>query len=68
MHDYEQKYEADNPGQEMASDARFYKTYNDECEIVDMEKMEAWRDVLDVLLVFVRLNIIFLPHLQADER
>lgn len=26
----------------------------DECEIYDLERIESWRDVLDVLLVFVR--------------
>lgn len=58
MYNYEEKYEADDWGWEMRQESRFYRTFVDECDIYDIEKMEGWRDVLDVLLVFVRFIIL----------
>ena len=45
--------EKDAYGEEAFPDARIWKVYGDEAELFDLEKIEAWRDVLNVLLVFV---------------
>lgn len=58
MYDYEAKYDADEFGMEMGPNSRFYKTYVDESDVYDTDKMEGYRDVLDVLLVFVSLTFI----------
>lgn len=60
-YDYEEKYPADDWGAELSSEARFYKTYVDESEVYDLDRIEAWRDALDVLLVFVRSSLLVYP-------
>ena len=53
--DYEQKYEEDDYGDELGSNARFWRVLLDEGQAYDAEMIEGWRDTLDVLLVFVRI-------------
>ncbi|KAL1757541.1 hypothetical protein FB107DRAFT_209098 [Schizophyllum commune] len=50
--DYEQKYEEDDYGDELGSNARFWRVLLDEGQAYDAEMIEGWRDTLDVLLVF----------------
>ncbi|KAI5886990.1 uncharacterized protein SCHCODRAFT_02590471 [Schizophyllum commune H4-8] len=50
--DYEQKYEEDDYGSELGSNARFWRVLLDEGQAYDAELIEGWRDTLDVLLVF----------------
>ncbi|KAK0196672.1 hypothetical protein F5146DRAFT_919612, partial [Armillaria mellea] len=52
--DFIQKYLSDAVGEEMAPNARFWMTYNDEAAVSDAEVMEQYRDTIDILLVFVR--------------
>lgn len=54
MDDYELKYAEDEYGQEAGPNARVWKTYLDESEIYDLEKVESWKDTIDILLIFVR--------------
>lgn len=56
--DYEQKYEEDDYGDELGSNARFWRVLLDEGQAYDAEMIEGWRDTLDVLLVFVRISTI----------
>ncbi len=51
--DYEKKFAEDKRGEELASAARVWRTYLEECAASDGEMVEGWRDGLDVLLVFV---------------
>lgn len=37
----------------MGPQARVWKTYLDEAEAYDLERVEGWKDTVDVLLVFV---------------
>lgn len=53
-YDFKQKYPPDAVGEEMAPNARFWRTYNDEAAVSDAEVMEQYRDTIDILLVFVR--------------
>ncbi|KAL1695847.1 hypothetical protein GGG16DRAFT_44527 [Schizophyllum commune] len=53
--DYEQKYEEDDYGDELGSNARFWRVLLDEGQAYDAEMIEGWRDTLDVLLVFAGL-------------
>ncbi|KAI4518004.1 hypothetical protein K525DRAFT_250859 [Schizophyllum commune Loenen D] len=53
--DYEQKYEEDGYGDELGSNARFWRVLLDEGQAYDAEMIEGWRDTLDVLLVFAGL-------------
>lgn len=50
---YEEMYEEDEYGKEAFPEARVWKVHNDETQTFDQERVEAWRDALDVLLVFV---------------
>ncbi|KAL1689631.1 Lactonase, 7-bladed beta-propeller-domain-containing protein [Schizophyllum commune] len=51
-YDYEQKYEADEYGEELGPHARFWRVLLDEARVYDHDMVEGWRDTLDVLLVF----------------
>jgi hypothetical protein len=51
--DYEQKYAEDAYGEELGPNARFYRVYLDESNKYNLEKVDSWRDDLDLLLVFV---------------
>lgn len=53
--DYEQKYPRDRRGEELAGNARVWWTYLDEADKYDREKVDGWRETVDVLLVFVCL-------------
>ncbi|KAG8810091.1 hypothetical protein FRC19_004787, partial [Serendipita sp. 401] len=53
--DYEAKYPADEFGEEVGPNARFWRVYLDEAELFDIEMTEGWRDTIDVLLVFAGL-------------
>lgn len=53
--DYEQKYPEDPYGLEAGPNARIWRVYLDECEAYDKEKVEDWRDTIDVLMVFVSI-------------
>ena len=37
----------------MGPNARVFRVYLDEAEIYDNEMLQAWKDALDILLVFV---------------
>ncbi|KAE9404454.1 hypothetical protein BT96DRAFT_1072100, partial [Gymnopus androsaceus JB14] len=54
-YDYKKKYPEDEWGAEMQAESRFYKTYLDEKEQFDNDRITAWRDALDVLLVIIGL-------------
>ncbi|KAI4522685.1 hypothetical protein K525DRAFT_255404 [Schizophyllum commune Loenen D] len=54
-YDYEQKYEADEYGEELGPHARFWRVLLDEARVYDHDMVEGWRDTLDVLLVFAGL-------------
>ncbi len=56
MFDYEQKFVEDNLFKEMGPMARVWKTFLEEYTKFDSNRIEDWQDVLDVLLVFVRLH------------
>jgi hypothetical protein len=53
--DYEKKYEDDEWGEEWGPNARVWRVYSDEAQIYDTEMTEAWKDTLDVFLIFVGL-------------
>ncbi|KAK0195062.1 hypothetical protein F5146DRAFT_950309, partial [Armillaria mellea] len=53
--DYEQKFSQDKRHEEMGPTARVWRTYLEECAPFDIEMVEGWRDLLDVLLVFAGL-------------
>ncbi|KAK0227003.1 hypothetical protein EDD85DRAFT_923330 [Armillaria nabsnona] len=53
--DYEKKFAEDKRGEELASAARVWRIYLEECAASDGEMVEGWRDGLDVLLVFAGL-------------
>ncbi|PBK83141.1 hypothetical protein ARMGADRAFT_872577, partial [Armillaria gallica] len=53
--DYEQKYPEDAPYEEASSNARVWRTYEDESRIHDANMVEESRDNVDVLLVFAGL-------------
>ncbi|KAK0228995.1 hypothetical protein IW262DRAFT_1242345, partial [Armillaria fumosa] len=53
--DFKQKYPPDAVGEEMAPNARFWRTYNDKAAVSDAEVMEKYRDTIDILLVFAGL-------------
>ena len=55
-YDYNQKYDPDPYGHELADESLFYKVYNDEADLYDNERLATWKDALDVLLVFVRVH------------
>ncbi len=50
---YEEKFPDDKEHEEFGPTARVWRTYLEECLAYDMERVEGWRDGLDVLLVFV---------------
>ncbi|TFY50646.1 hypothetical protein EVG20_g11404, partial [Dentipellis fragilis] len=53
--DYEQRYPPDEVFKTLDPNARVWKVYLDEAKMVDDDVMEAWRDTIDVLLVFAGL-------------
>ncbi|TFY51955.1 hypothetical protein EVG20_g10767, partial [Dentipellis fragilis] len=53
--DYEQKYPADELFRCLEPNARVWKVYLDEAKMVDDDMVEAWRDTIDILLVFAGL-------------
>lgn len=52
--DYEQKYPEDPSGEEAGEYARVWLTYLDETEQYDRDKIDGWKDTIDVLMVLVR--------------
>ncbi|KAF8888426.1 hypothetical protein CPB85DRAFT_1485403 [Mucidula mucida] len=72
--DYEQKFPEDDPYKEMGPMARVWKTFLEEYAKFDSERVEDWRDALDVLLVFAGLFSAVVstfvtqtsPNLQVD--
>lgn len=52
--DHERKYAEDEKFHEMGPMARVWKVLLEEYAKLDGDKVEDWRDGLDVLLVFVR--------------
>lgn len=52
-HNYEEKYPEDAIYEEVSSNARVWRTYEDESRIHDANMVEESRDNVDVLLVFV---------------
>ncbi len=50
---YEEKFPEDKEHEELGPTARVWRTYLEECTAYDIERVEGWRDGLDVLLVFV---------------
>ncbi|KAF9031979.1 hypothetical protein BDZ89DRAFT_602250 [Hymenopellis radicata] len=72
--DYEQKFAEDDPFKEMGPMARVWKTFLEEYAKFDSDRVEDWRDALDVLLVFAGLFSAVVstfvtqtsPNLQVD--
>ncbi|KAF9008551.1 hypothetical protein BDZ89DRAFT_996880, partial [Hymenopellis radicata] len=72
--DYEQKFSEDEPFKEMGPMARVWKTFLEEYAKFDADRVEDWRDALDVLLVFAGLFSAVVstfvtqtsPNLQVD--
>ena len=56
--DYEKKYGPDAYGQELSKNARVWSVYNDEAQIADEAMIKELNGTLDVLLVFVRVNLL----------
>ncbi|KAK0215531.1 hypothetical protein IW262DRAFT_1439870, partial [Armillaria fumosa] len=52
---YEEKFPEDKEHEELGPTARVWRTYLEECAAYDIERVEGWRDGLDVLLVFAGL-------------
>ncbi len=52
--DYTRRFPMDPYGQEMSENARVWQTYVEEAVSFDGEKLDEYRDTIDVLLVFVR--------------
>ncbi|KAK0496573.1 hypothetical protein EDD18DRAFT_1167148, partial [Armillaria luteobubalina] len=52
---YEEKFPEDKEHEELGPTARVWRTYLEECAKYDIERVEGWRDGLDVLLVFAGL-------------
>ncbi len=55
-YNYEEKYPEDAIYEETTSNARVWRTYEDESRIHDANMVEESRDNVDVLLVFVSLH------------
>ncbi|KAA1473306.1 hypothetical protein DENSPDRAFT_802371, partial [Dentipellis sp. KUC8613] len=53
--DYEHKYPPDDFRQCLKPNARVWKVYFDEAKMMDDDMVEAWKDTIDVLLVFAGL-------------
>ncbi|TFY69957.1 hypothetical protein EVG20_g2923 [Dentipellis fragilis] len=53
--DYEKKYPPDEPFKCLDSNARVWKVYLDEAKMMDDDMVEAWRDTIDLLLIFAGL-------------
>lgn len=53
-YDYEQKYPEDPFCEEAGPNARVWRTYLDVAEEYDAERIDGWKDTIDVLLIFVR--------------
>ncbi|KAJ7228051.1 hypothetical protein C8J57DRAFT_1673702 [Mycena rebaudengoi] len=54
-YDYEKKYPPDGHGEEAGPNARVWWTYLDVAEDFDTERIEGWKDTIDVLLIFAAL-------------
>ncbi|KAK0496592.1 hypothetical protein EDD18DRAFT_1074216, partial [Armillaria luteobubalina] len=52
---YEEKFPEDKEHEELGPTARVWRTYLEECAAYDIERVEGWRDGLDVLLGFAGL-------------
>ncbi len=59
-YNYEEKYPEDARNEETTSNARVWRTYEDESRIHDANMVEESRDSVDVLLVFVSLVVALL--------
>ncbi|TFY50821.1 hypothetical protein EVG20_g11311, partial [Dentipellis fragilis] len=53
--DYQRKYPIDEDGKCLAPSACVWKVYLDEAKMMDDDMVEAWKDTIDVLLVFAGL-------------
>ncbi|KAA1470736.1 hypothetical protein DENSPDRAFT_849756 [Dentipellis sp. KUC8613] len=53
--DYQKKYPVDENGKCLEPNARVWKVYLDEAKMMDDDMVEAWKDTIDVLLVFAGL-------------
>ncbi|KAA1470720.1 hypothetical protein DENSPDRAFT_864781 [Dentipellis sp. KUC8613] len=53
--DYQRKYAVEEDGECMGPNARVWKVYLDEAKMMDDDMVEAWKDTIDVLLVFAGL-------------
>jgi hypothetical protein len=56
-YDYEQKYPPDAPWHEIDEYARVWMVYNDEADVIDKDMIEEAGDILDILLIFVRVYL-----------
>lgn len=63
---YEQKYAADAPYEELGPSARVWKVYEDEAEKFDADMARGWRESLDMLMIFAspNVNIVEVFHLR----
>ncbi|TFY65844.1 hypothetical protein EVG20_g5237, partial [Dentipellis fragilis] len=53
--DYQRKYAVDENGKCLGPNARVWKVYLDEAKMMDDDMVEAWKNTIDVLLVFAGL-------------
>ena len=63
---YEEKFPDDKEHEEFGPLARVWRTYLEECAAYDIERVEGWRDGLDVLLVFVSVTSKIIPPSLID--
>lgn len=56
VNDYGQIYPPDGYMDEMGPNARVFRTYNDESDRSDYERVEIWKNLLNTLLIFVSQN------------
>ncbi len=65
--DYEEKYAPDEEYKEMGPEARVWLTYLDESKKIEDQRVEEWRDVLDVVLVFVSFCFVARRGITPDD-
>ena len=53
INDYSEIYAEDAYMEEMGDDARVFRVYNNESEVIDNEQVEGWLSILNTLLIFV---------------
>lgn len=67
-YNYEEKYPEDAIYEEVSSNARVWRTYEDESRIHDVNMVEESRDNVDVLLVFVSPVVTLMPSLLSHVK